>query len=58
MRKDLPSGCTLDPMIILVITMEGREHPCDRCNEDREKCGGYPRADSNQPLRRTGRVGD
>jgi len=44
-RIGLSSGCTLDPLIVFAIFMMPgkREHPCDRCNEDRKICRGYPK---------------
>ena len=40
--KGLSSRCKLPPEIAMAILMEGREHPCDRCNQNRSECGGYP----------------
>lgn len=37
----IPSGCTLNPLLLMAITMGGREHPCDGCNMDRNICKGY-----------------
>jgi hypothetical protein len=42
-RQGLSSDCTLNPMVTIAILMGGIEHPCDRCNEDRNKCRGFPR---------------
>jgi len=42
-REGLSADCTLDPMIVMAIMMSGKEHPCDRCNKDRNICRGYPR---------------
>jgi hypothetical protein len=39
----VPSGCTLDPMLLMAVAMGKREHPCDRCNMDRNVCKGYAR---------------
>jgi len=39
----VPSGCTLDPLLLMAIAMDKREHPCDRCNMDRNVCKGYAR---------------
>ena len=39
----VPSGCKLDPALILAVAMGGNEHPCDRCNIDRKECKGYAR---------------
>jgi len=39
----VPSGCTLGAPLTMAIAMEGREHPCDRCNMDRKVCKGYAR---------------
>ena len=58
MRKGLSSDCTLEPMIVLAIMMGGREHPCDRCNMDREKCRGYPRLDEQNLTSRRSRAAD
>lgn len=44
-REGLSADCKLDPLIVMAILMEGREHPCDRCNIDRAECRGYPRKD-------------
>ena len=41
--KGLSADCKLPPEIVIAILMEGREHPCDRCNEDRNICRGFPR---------------
>jgi hypothetical protein len=42
-RTGLSADCTLDKLIVMAIFMECREHPCDRCNMDRDVCQGYPR---------------
>ena len=42
-REGLSADCTLDKLVVMAIIMEGREHPCDRCNMDRKICRGYPR---------------
>ena len=42
--KKIPDECKLDPLILIALTME-KEFPCDRCNVQRETCGGYPRSD-------------
>lgn len=47
-RKGLSSDCKLPPEIALAIQMEGVEHPCDRCNENRDICRGYPRGSSHK----------
>jgi len=46
MRKGLSADCKLSSTLVIAIMLGGREHPCDRCNWDREKCRGYPRLDS------------
>ncbi len=46
-REGLSSDCTLDKMVVMAISIEGREHPCDRCNMDRGECRGYPRRDNH-----------
>ena len=45
--KGLSSDCTLNASLVMAIMMGGREHPCDRCNEDRNVCRGYPRKAPN-----------
>ena len=45
-REGLSSDCTLDPQIVMMVLLDGREHPCDRCNQDREVCRGYPRLET------------
>ncbi len=47
-KKGLSSDCKLDPLLIMAINIDGREHPCDRCNHNREKCRGYPKADERE----------
>jgi hypothetical protein len=42
-RGGLSKDCTLHPILIMAITAEGQEHPCDRCNIDRNICKGFPR---------------
>lgn len=42
-REGLSPDCTLNPMLVIAIAAEGREHPCDRCNMDRDVCKGFPR---------------
>lgn len=44
--RGLSSDCTLDKLLVVAILLEGREHPCDRCNEDRKVCRGYPRQET------------
>ncbi len=44
-KKEMPDSCLLSPMLVIAILLEGREHPCDRCNHDRNICKGYPRSD-------------
>lgn len=39
----ISSDCLLGEAALL-IAMSG-EHPCDRCNHDRDICRGYPRAE-------------
>lgn len=46
-KKGLSSDCKLPPEIAIAIQLEGREHPCDRCNEDRQICRGYPKGYSS-----------
>jgi hypothetical protein len=48
-RKGLSADCKLNPRVVMAILMEGREHPCDRCNMDRKECRGYPRKDEQKP---------
>ena len=36
----LSSDCTLNKMIVLGLLLS-KEHPCDRCNADRDKCRGF-----------------
>lgn len=45
-RIGLSADCQLDAVIVLAISMEGKEHPCDRCNMDRDVCRGFPRLDT------------
>jgi hypothetical protein len=33
----------LNASVVMAILIGGREHPCDRCNEDRKICHGFPR---------------
>jgi len=42
----LSADCKLDPTLAMIILMEGREHPCERCNTDRRECRGFPRRGS------------
>ena len=42
-RSGLSSACTLDKRMVMAILLEGREHPCDRCNMNRSECRGYPK---------------
>lgn len=39
----VPAGCTLNPVLQMAVMVDGREHPCDRCNMDRDVCKGYAR---------------
>ena len=48
-RTGLSAGCTLAGEVALAILMEGREHPCDGCNADRDKCHGFPNRDQAPP---------
>jgi len=50
-QTGLSSYCSLDPMIVMAILFEAREHPCDRCNMDRNECHGFPRKDSLAELK-------
>ena len=55
----LSSGCTLDPMIALGCQIGPfPEHPCDRCNEDRGVCRGFPRRDGTERGSRRDRKGE
>lgn len=47
-KKGLSADCKLPPEIALAIQSEGVEHPCDRCNENRDICRGYPRGSSHK----------
>lgn len=47
-RKGLSADCKLPPEIALALALSPNEHPCDRCNEDRKICRGYPRRDPNR----------
>ena len=51
MRDGLSADCKQEPMLILAILLSGREHPCDRCNWNREECRGYPRLDEVKEVR-------
>lgn len=42
-REGLSAKCTLNASVVMAILIGGREHPCDRCNEDRKICHGFPR---------------
>jgi hypothetical protein len=42
-RRGLSADCKLDPELLGAIMIGGREHPCDRCNMNRDECRGYPR---------------
>ncbi len=48
-REGLSSDCQLNLNIVMALLVEGREHPCDRCNIDREKCRGYPKKPHVRP---------
>lgn len=47
-QKGMSSDCTLNSMVVLALLMSPTEHPCDRCNMDREKCRGFPRKGTKQ----------
>lgn len=42
-REGLSADCNLSPEIVVMILLAGQEHPCDRCNMDREECRGFDR---------------
>lgn len=41
----VPNTCKLNTFTLLAIYTLGQEHPCDRCNTNRQICKGYPRHD-------------
>jgi hypothetical protein len=45
LRTGLSGKCTLPPAIAMGIILEGKEHPCDRCNMNRSVCLGHSRLD-------------
>ena len=47
-QTGLSADCSLPGEIALFMLMEGREHPCDRCNVDRQECRGFPRQDATE----------
>lgn len=48
-REGLSADCTLDSFIVVAIMMQDKEHPCDRCNMDRDECRGFPRKEEEKP---------
>ena len=44
----VPKGCLLGGTVVMAETNAGRD-PCAGCSGPREKCGGRPKRDSDQP---------
>ena len=49
--QPLPEGCTLLPEILMAID-KTKEHPCDRCNEDRAVCFGLMQLEPQRSITR------